>query len=271
MVLKNHFANIARTGLQRGGKPLPVRFLIVLAIIVVGYLSLLTIKNLSVRMATEKFGDQNLGNFSLNSDSWKDCTGCRDFQPVLDRFRSKNGRLLSMLNISNMNSEDGLNTKPVEKGPPSEPYVSIVDDADIENPVVFQGPYTEAGLKMFLSQFIYYRFFDVVPPHERVIVYRALLTGCTGCRSFEPIWDAFVAKNAATFAKLHIKVEKAPPYTADEQKKRDAILESSEYPDVALVDLDTPMEPLVFKGPYTYEGLQMFVAKGLTIKADSMV
>lgn len=89
---------------------------------------------------TEKFEDYKLGPFSLASQSWKDCTGCRDFQPVLDSFTSKNVRLLQMLNFSITSSEDALGTKPVQKGSPSNPYVSIEDYNDQENPVIFQGP-----------------------------------------------------------------------------------------------------------------------------------
>lgn len=99
------------------------------------------------------------------------------------------------------------------------------------------------------------------PPSERVLAYRAATKGCTGCRSFEPVWDAFVAKNAATFVKLQIKVDKLPPFTDNEP--RDASLGSSENPAVGLFDLNSPMNPVMFKGPYTYEGLRKFVAKVL--------
>lgn len=76
--------------------------------------------------------------------------------------------------------------------------------------------------------------------------------GCTHCRNFEPIWDDFVKKSAHLFKEALITPQKISPKLSHKTSSHD-------YPDVALVNADDPTTPMRFEGPYTTQGLMIFV------------
>lgn len=79
--------------------------------------------------------------------------------------------------------------------------------------------------------------------------------GCKHCNSFEPVWDSFVKKAAGFFRAAKVIPQKMPPSNSTKPRS----MGSPDYPEVEFFNTGDPHNPTRFRGPYTDQGLKVFV------------